>query len=132
MIYQYLRQCHFFILIFHSIIMTQIRLQCTIKNLVILAQFLCQLLMQDFVICSIAISAFEKCKQWDTALGLLEGMSHQWLKLDVVSLAVGIRVLVGGLQWACKRKGLGFYGFAGVGSEIRIVVDCDFAIPNLA
>ena len=48
------------------------------------------MLTLDAVSFSACISACQKGKQWDEALGLLQEMAHYLLKLDVVSFNASI------------------------------------------
>ena len=43
------------------------------------------MLIPDAVIWNAAISAYEKCKQWEVATGLLQDMVYQLLASDVVT-----------------------------------------------
>ena len=54
---------------------------------------------KDVVSCNATISAFEKGKQWEGALYLLQGMVQQLLTPDVVSFHAAISECEKGKQW---------------------------------
>ena len=64
-----------------------------------LQEMMQQLLTPHVVRCSAAISACEKGKQWEGALGVLQAMVYQLLTPDVVSWNAAICACEKGKQW---------------------------------
>ncbi len=53
----------------------------------------------DVVSYSAASNAYEKCKQWEGSLGLLQHMVHQLLTPNVVSWSAPVSACEKGTQW---------------------------------